>query len=59
MWWVRVDDTEAAGGLHVRQREAGERGLGQNPKNRAPVAQFWACRVKRRGRVMLGGGGYG
>ena len=56
---MRVDDTEAAGGLHVRQREAGERGLGQNPKNRTPVAQFRACRVKRRGRVMLGGGGYG
>ena len=31
--------------------------MGKNPKNQAPVAQFWACCVKRRRRMMLGRGG--
>jgi hypothetical protein len=36
-------------------------GLGFRPKtrNRVFVAQFWACRVKRQCRTMLGRGGCG
>ena len=31
-WWVGAKGTETAGGLHVRKREVGGQGLGQNPK---------------------------
>ena len=31
-WWVWAKGTETAGGLRVRKREVGGRGLGQNPK---------------------------
>ena len=54
-----VDIAEGAGGLIVRQREARGPGFGPKTQNRAIVARFRACRVKRRWGVVVGGGGCG
>jgi len=43
-------------GLRVRQCEAGG-GFGPKTRNRAVVARFWACRLKRRYGMMARGGG--
>jgi hypothetical protein len=59
MWWVRVGDMKAAWVLRIHQREAG--GGRVWTKNLKPnvCAWFRGCRVERRHRVMVRGGGRG
>ena len=56
---MRVDITKVAGGLCVRQCEAGGWVLGPKTRNRAFVARFRVCRVKWSCRVVTGGSGCG
>jgi hypothetical protein len=53
---VRVDIVRVVGGLCVRQHKAG---FGPKNQNRAFMARFQVCHVKRQCKVMTGGGGWG
>ena len=55
-WWVWAMSMEMRGGLHVRKREVGGRGLGQKPESEHLWLDFGHAMWNGSVGVMTGGG---